>query len=330
MKRITSKDSPYTLLQQRLLYMSQAPERDWTPFIENVPQWSKPFAFPPIDLSLVAEYAPCNGYSVLLDAIRERDNERYELDLGNEHLLVTNGALHALALIFQQVFQPGAVALVQAPVLGSVAESLENCGYRIVAFQSEQGEINMEELRDLTDENVRLLYLNSPHNPTGDILTQSTLQDVVAFAEPRGIRIVADMIYDSFAYDFTENLSPLAVSENWDLIYTVNSMSKNYGSPGLRIGWITSSPANIATLSGVLEMQCVSINGIAQHQAAALIRAGNEELVDRVAERKAFILAQLTEMEGIEWGDSKGATQIYVKFPVDDIDLFADYMLEVH
>ncbi|MCR8645951.1 beta-methylarginine biosynthesis bifunctional aminotransferase [Paenibacillus sp. N1-5-1-14] len=328
MQRITTSNSPFTLLQQRLKYVSLQPERPWNVWVENVPQWEVQPPITQFELPLVSEYAPCEGYPFLLDAIRNRENGMYGLQLQQDQILVTNGALHGLSLIFRSLYRPHAIALCQAPILGSIATILKSYGYQIKYFTSRQGELDIEKLKlECTNPDVSLLYINTPHNPTGDILSQNTLAQLVEMVQRKGINLVADMIYDSLTFDGAQSFTPLSATTNWKNVYTVNSMSKNYGSPGLRIGWVMSDRENIRSMAGFFEQECVSICGIAQKQAQLLLEHGNQDLVGTIAKRKKYVEAKLSSFKDISYAMPRGGTQFYVEMPVDDIDLFADYML---
>ncbi|WP_379138126.1 beta-methylarginine biosynthesis bifunctional aminotransferase [Paenibacillus sp. sgz500958] len=328
MIRITNQDSPYTVLQQRLQYIAQHPERSFTYFLENVPQWDSRLHPAQPEEMYIRDYAPCNGYDFLIEALQNRDHNKYGLPLQRENLLVTNGAMHALSLIFRSLYRPGAVALLQAPVLGSVADVLTAAGYKIIFFSSTQsGEIDVEHLSELYTSDVQLIYVNTPHNPLGTILPQNSLEELVHFVQNKGIALVADMLYDSYTFEGRAACSPLSVTADWNQLYTVNSMSKNYGAPGLRIGWITSTAHNISRLSGLCEAECVSISGVSQLQAYCLIQQGNGELVEIVRSRKELIEKRLRHMSRLEYNRPVGGTQFLVKLPVDDIDEFADFML---
>src|SRR5258708_3519605 len=169
MPRVTSPKSPYTFLQQRLQYISRYPEQSWLVFVENVPQWS-PSSLAELAPagSLITGYGPCNGYDDLLASIRDRENNMYCLGLMNDRILVTNGALHGLSLLFRVLHRPGATALCQAPVLGSIADMVANNGYRTVFFSTDAGELDIQTLSRQCTDDVCLIYINTPHNPTGD------------------------------------------------------------------------------------------------------------------------------------------------------------------
>jgi aspartate aminotransferase len=328
MNRVTTANSPFTLLQQRLKYVSLHPERPWHVWVENVPQWELQHPLVEFNNELVSEYAPCGGYDFLLDAICRREEEKYRILTDHEQILITNGALHGLSLIFRTLYRPEAIALCQGPILGSIATILQEYGYTIKYFSSHQGEVDMEMLKSECDNsNVRLIYINTPHNPTGDILSEDALAQLVDISQRKGIKLIADMIYDDITYDGAQTYSPLSVSNNWKNIYTVNSMSKNYGSPGLRIGWVISDRENIKRMAGLLEQECVAVSGNAQKHAYLLLKNGNQKLVETIVKRKKVVEDMLSRFEGITYMVPRGGTQFFVELPIEDVDLFADFML---
>lgn len=327
MQRITNPNSPLTLLQQRLQYVDKHPERDWLVFTENVPQWPITLSNPKIEQHLITDYSSCNGDIELMDAICRREKLKYGLEIQREHVLVTNGALHGLSLIFQSYYKTGATVLCQAPFLKSTADLLTRYGFNISYFSTNRGEIDIEFLRKAcSQQDVRFIYINSPHNPTGDVLSKDCIEQLVQLANEQKVGFILDSVYDSFLFQNDLTYSPLSFSENWEHVYTVNSMSKNYGSPGLRIGWINSSKRNIDLLAGLLEQETIAVCGIAQKQARNVIEFGNTELINRVKETNKLIQQYLIHFKNIEYNIPDGGTQFFIKIPVEDSDLFADYM----
>ncbi|HVG59543.1 MAG TPA: beta-methylarginine biosynthesis bifunctional aminotransferase [Hyalangium sp.] len=333
MNRVTLKDSPYTFLQQRLGYMERHPDRAWTSICENVPQWPAG-RLPPLAVAeprYVTEYAPASGYSELVEAIASREQRMYGFRPPQESVLVTNGALHALSLIFRAHYRPGAAVLCQAPVLGSITEILRHCGYRIIFFQVTRGRVDVERLRTECTEDVRLIYFNSPHNPSGEVCTRETVEQLVALAQERQAGLVADMIYDSYCFGEERPINPLMISQDWQRLYAVNSMSKNYGAPGLRIGWIVSDPRNIAPLGGALERETVAVSGISQVQARRMLEHGNEALLEAVRQGRQTISERLSSfITGVECEPPAGGVQYFLRLPVADVEAFGDYMLVEH
>ncbi|MFE8599262.1 beta-methylarginine biosynthesis bifunctional aminotransferase [Archangium violaceum] len=331
-ERIVQPGSPYTGLQQRLMYMQRSPRRAWTNVVENVPCWPVAPGHAAISPGELSSYPMCTGEPALIEAIIRREKRLYGLDLTEGEVLVTGGALHAVSLIFRELARPGATVLCQAPVFTSIGQMFDAYGYRTRFFGSRDGELDADELRAMAREGATAIYVNTPNNPTGVVLSPRALQTLLEISAEYGLRLIVDMVYDSFSFDAHALTLTLLreAAERWGRVYTVNSLSKNYGSPGLRIGWILSAPENLLPLSGLLERECVAISGVSQAQAAYLLERGNAELVEHVRQGREVLMARLARTEGLEVCRPAGGTQAFVRLPVDDVEVFGDYALSRH
>jgi aspartate aminotransferase len=327
--RVVSPDSPYSPLQQRLLYMERHPHRAWTNIIENVPQWP---AAPQLPLTArwdeLTAYAPCQGASPLVDALVDRERTRFGLDVGAENVLVTNGGLHGLSLIFRHLQGQGGLALCQAPVLAAIPAMLRACGYRVEFFAAPEGDTDAIARAATAD--LRLIYVNTPHNPSGAILGAATIDRLVEIAESRGAAVVADLVYDAFVFGDRDVCNPLARRRAWSSLYAVNSISKSYGAPGLRVGWITTAAGNVRALAGALEREVIAVSGMAQAHARALLEHGNAALVAAVHEGKRFVESRLASNPSVRVSVPAGGSQLAAELPVGDVEHFCDFMLAEH
>lgn len=330
--KIVRRDSPLSFLQQRLNYADRL-GKPLTYLVENVPAWPEEVVHElPNPHHAWRSYENCQGSRRLLEAVCKREHRHYGLELRPENILVSNGAFHGISLITQSLYRNGTRILCQGPVLESVEKILRMQGYGIEYFRPEAevawahtiGEICR---RDLS---IRLLYLNLPHNPSGSVISDQDMAELVELAAQLDIYLLVDLVYDSYVFSGGRRASPLSFTDNWQDLYVVNSMSKNYGAPGLRIGWIVSDPANIGALTSRLEAECISVCSAAQEQAAALLERGNAELVQRVQGNWAFVGEQLARLDGARFIAPAGGTQYFPALPVDDVEAFADFMLAEH
>jgi aspartate/methionine/tyrosine aminotransferase len=104
-------------------------------------------------------------------------------------------------------------------------------------------------------------------------------------------------------------------------------MSKNFGSPGLRVGWIASSPENVAALAGVLERENISVCGPAQDAARALLDGGNAALAARTAAGRQRLGERLAAVDGVRFALPAGGTHLVARLPVADVEDFCDFAL---
>ncbi|WP_257453429.1 beta-methylarginine biosynthesis bifunctional aminotransferase [Archangium lipolyticum] len=323
-RSIVDADSPFTFLQQRLRYVDACPDRTFINVAENVPCWPSPFPDGVLHAEDTLAYGPCEGSAFLLRAIEARERAVNKISPNPEEILVSNGALHGLSLVIRALAQPGSVALVQAPVYICIPQMLRAAGFRVRYFSAAAG---LGELESLLGEDTRLIYVNSPNNPTGQVLSSAQMARLAELAASRGAKLLADVVYDSFAKPGVDRGSPLANREAWPHVYTVNSMSKNYGSPGLRVGWVLSSAENVRMLSALLERECVCVSGPSQRLAASILEHGNAALVDHVESGRRLLSEALRQVPGVVCEPGVGGTQLFASLPVEDIEAYGDTVL---
>ncbi|MBN3855654.1 beta-methylarginine biosynthesis bifunctional aminotransferase [Paraburkholderia sp. Ac-20340] len=325
--RIIDSRNPLSALQQRIKYARTRSDSIY--FVENVPVWPEDsFSAPsasPVDM---LEYANSNGTDSLISAICERDNSLYGANIQPQNVLVTNGAMYALSLVFRSVYQQDQVeALCVAPVFTAVSSLLTDAGYIVKFFDANAvTQCTPESILSHRSPATRLIYLNVPHNPYGVVYCDEFIRALVTEVNRNNIFLVLDLVYDSYIFNKTLLLSPFRCTSEWSNIYTINSVSKNFGAPGLRIGWISSSANNIERASSLLERECVSVCTPSQTKAAQLIRHGNSPLIDSLRKTRELALERLAA-EGLVDSIPDAGTQIFVELPVTDVEDYADFAL---
>ncbi|GAP48938.1 beta-methylarginine biosynthesis bifunctional aminotransferase [Streptomyces azureus] len=322
-------------LQRRLNIAESRPGEDWLVLVENVPEWPRT-ASPQATTTHTDHpgapfgYAPSQGHPRLTEALVKREHEVSASRLVDEsHVLVTAGGMHAVGLVLRDLAARGfRKAVHTTPVFCGVYDSMRAAGMRAKALQLTSTAHDLAVLEgEFTEPTV--VYVNLPHNPTGEVLRHEYVDVLRALAARPDVHVVYDAVYDSF--DFGPDRCPtpvdLAVEEGGLTI--VNSVSKNYGRPGDRVGWIVAAQENIARLVPRLEWEAVAVNGRAQLDAVAAIDRGNAELVEGVRAGRAAALDHARETGGAG-SLPPGGTQLWLDLRVADIERFADFALERH
>ncbi len=159
-----------------------------------------------------------------------------------ENILVTTGAIEANFLLFNVLLQPGDHVVACYPAyqqLYSVPRAI-GCDVALWKVRAENGfRFDLGDLEKLVTPKTRLIVINTPHNPTGAMLPESDLRRVYALAESVGAMVLCDEAYrwltvpggDPFAPPMFD-IGPRGIS--------VGTLSKPFGLPGLRIGWIAA------------------------------------------------------------------------------------------
>lgn len=322
----SSARGPYSALQQRLLYMARDPERDWIDVIENVPRWPSAFCrLPPSAWADAGGYGPSAGQDVLRAAVAARESSRHGLGVRPDHVLVSNGAFHGLSLVFRLLARPGARALCQAPLLEAVPATLRSLGYQVDYLPTDAAGIDLSILDRVDPRSVTLVYLNSPHNPTGWVIGAEQLERLRDFCGS-SVALVMDAVYDDFVFMGRPQPSVLRGMGDWAQTFHVNSMSKNYGAPGLRVGWVVTAEDNVQALAGRLEQESICVSGVAQRIAASLIERGNGALVEVVAQGRQFLEERLLGI-GLRYCPPMGGCHAFVDLEVDDVEALCDMLL---
>jgi len=176
--------------------------------------------------------------------LRENIAGLYE-GAGVENVLVTVGAAEANNIIMQTLMRPGDELLSQSPTYKQVWGIAQNSGHAVKSFrlQPDNGwALDIDELNEQVTDKTRIIGIVNPNNPTGHIMTDDEMDAVVAAAERVGAWILADEVYRG-AERLREEETP-SFFGRYDKVLAVGSMSKAYGLPGLRLGWVVG-PADI-------------------------------------------------------------------------------------
>ncbi len=189
-------------------------------------------------LNIGLDYSQTNGTV----ALRERICALYP-GSNPDNVLVTSGAAVANFLAIWTLFEPGDELVLMLPNYMQIWGIAKNMGIPIKAFhlREEQGWApNLDELARAVTEKTKVIAVCNPNNPTGRILTESEMDAIVAAAERVGAWLLSDEVYAG-AERLTDQETP-SFWGRYDKVLVQQSLSKAYGLPGLRTGWIVTQP----------------------------------------------------------------------------------------
>src|SRR5689334_12570010 len=154
--------------------------------------------------------------------------------------------MEAIMLSMQSLIDPGDEVVVVSPVWPNIFATVEIMGGRIVAVPLTAGNagwtLDPDRLFEACGPKTRMIFLNSPGNPTGWTLDRQTQRRILDFARARGLWIMADEVYSRLVYDGTAAPSFLECADPGDRVIVVNSFSKNWSMTGWRLGWLVAPP----------------------------------------------------------------------------------------
>ena len=185
-------------------------------------------------LSTELGYAQANG----IIELRERIAALYTGSTP-DNVLVTVGCAEANSVTLQTMLRPEEEMVMMLPNYMQVWGIAHNLGFRVKSFNLKEDRgwaPDLDELNNVVSEKTKLIAVCNPDNPTGSILTEAEMDAIVAAANRVGAWILADEVY-SGAERLTETQTP-SFWGRYDKVLAHNGLSKAYGIPGLRIGWV--------------------------------------------------------------------------------------------
>ncbi len=319
-------------LQRRLMIAEERAGEDWLNLAENVPLWpagERPLERGDLTGNEAYAYVPSQGIPQLLEAVVAREvsvSASTLIQPGN--VAISAGALHALGLIFRDCKTQGYNKAIYAiPTFIGVHEAMVAAGLTVCPLPLTSTEADWDLLSAACTQPCTV-YLNLPHNPTGRTATASYLAMLTRFAATHEVVIVYDAVYDSFVFDPQSAPTPIDWAVSSLNVMVVNSLSKNFGRPGDRIGWIVAHAATIHRLISRLEWEVVCINPGTQLTAAFLLAQGNAPLVRAVREGREAFRCSAPDAFTFDFSLPPGGTQLWLDLGVDDIEGLADYALK--
>jgi aspartate/methionine/tyrosine aminotransferase len=163
-----------------------------------------------------------------------------------DEVIVTSCAEEGIFLLYHALLRVGDHAIVEAPCYESALELSRSTGAEVSPWQRryEHGWAHdLGTLERLVRPATRVLYVNQPHNPTGTLMDRGTFERVVELAQAHGIVLFSDEVYRELEHDPGSRLP--AACDLDERAVSLGSISKSYGLPGLRLGWLVTRDADL-------------------------------------------------------------------------------------
>lgn len=262
-------------------------------------------------------YSPVNGYAELREAICRKFKRDNHLNYEPNQIVVSTGAKQSIANIAMILLNPGDEVLLPAPywVSYSALVTLAEAKYIEIPSSIETDfKITPEQLEAAITPKTKLIFFNSPNNPSGTVYTEEEFRALAKVLEKYpDIYILSDEIYEHINYG-APNFSFAAIESMYDRTITVNGVAKAFAMTGWRIGYI-GAPEWIAKACNKMQGQITSgANCIAQR--ATITALDNpvskiQYMVDEFKNRRDLMISLLSEIEGIKTNVPQGAFYIF-------------------
>ena len=283
-------------------------------------------------------YSNGRGEPAVLRALSAKYSARSGRAVGTDQFIWVPGTQSALYLLLTGLVETGDEVLVADPCYATYHGLVRATGATSVpvALREDRGfRLDAADLARAVTPATRLIFLNSPHNPTGAVLTRDDVRAIGELAKAHDLWILSDEVYESLIFDGPQAApfaSPFDLADLAGRTVVASSLSKSHAAPGFRAGWCAGPAAFISRLLPLAEAMLFGAQPfIADMATAALSRefAITAQMRDAYAWRAARVAAVLADVPGLRVHAPQAG--MFVMLSVDGLGLdgeaFADQLL---
>lgn len=236
--------------------------------------------------------------------LREVIAEQYP-GLSADHIIVTTGASEANFVIVAALVKPGDHVIVEHPNYPSLYEVPRSLGCNVSLLSlkfEDRFKLDLDELKRMIGPQTKLVSLTHPNNPTGSMISEEDLRKVIELVESHDIFLLFDETYREMGS--AANRLPPAASLSPNVI-SIASMSKCYGLPGIRTGWLaTENSIILDSAVAIREQLSISNNSLSEEIARSVLLRKEEFLKEaraRIEDNRQLVVDWISQQSDFEW-----------------------------
>jgi len=241
-------------------------------------------------------YTHSQGLLELRQAICDNYLERYGVETTPEQVIVTSGTSPAMLLIFGALLEAGDEVIISDPHYAcypNFIRFVDGIPVRVPVAEEDGFQFRPEEIRRVVSPRTRAIFINSPANPTGNLLSSERMAEIAKL----GPMVISDEIYHGLVYEGEEH----TILEYTDESFVLNGFSKLYAMTGWRLGYVIAPPRFVRPMQKMQQNFFISASAMAQWAGVEALQ--NEEAAAEVArmvstydERRRYMIPRLKKM----------------------------------
>lgn len=251
-----------------------------------------------------------------------------------DQVLVHTGAEEAIFLFMHAALEPGDHVIVHWPCYQSLVEVARGIGCQVTFWQAREENgwvLDTDELQQHIQPNTRVIVINTPHNPTGYLMSPEKFQEVNRIAQENGVTLFSDEVYRESEYRLADRLP--AACDLGDHAVSLGVMSKTYGLAGLRIGWIATSNSTIYAKMASLKDYTTICNSAPSEFLSEVALRNRQVLIKRNVGIITNNLAVLDEFferhaDRFVWQRPKAGPIAFPRLMGEDVVSFCDALVQ--
>ena len=241
-------------------------------------------------------YTHSQGLLELREAICEHYKKRYGVDITPDQIIVTSGTSPAMLLIFGALLEAGDEVIISDPHYAcypNFIRFVEGIPVRVEVAEEDGFQFRPEEIRRKMTPRTRGIFINSPANPTGNLLSPERMVEIAGL----GSMVISDEIYHGLVYEGQEH----SALEYTDECFVLNGFSKLYAMTGWRLGYVISPPRFVRPMQKMQQNFFISASAMAQWAGVEALNSTEaaEEVARMVStydERRRYMIQRLKKL----------------------------------
>ncbi|MEQ4206325.1 pyridoxal phosphate-dependent aminotransferase [Actinopolymorpha sp. B9G3] len=248
------------------------------------------------------QYPPGIGIPALRTAVTDHQKRFYDLSYDPDtEVLITAGATEAIAAALLALVEPGDEVVAMEPYYDSYAACIAMAGgQRVpVTLRPPEFRLDLDALRAAVGPRTKVLLVNTPHNPTGTVLTPDELSAVAALACERDLLVITDEVYEHLAYDGAPHVPLASYPGMRERTVTISSAGKTFAVTGWKIGWVCATPELVDAVKTAKQFLTYVSGGPFQPAVATALALDDSyyvELRDSLQAKRNLLCAGLADV----------------------------------
>ena len=239
-------------------------------------------------------YVHSLGIPELREAISEYYHNTYNVSVDPEQIVIASGTSPAMLVVFSALLEPGEQVIISDPHYAcypNFIKFVQGEPVPVRVYEEDGFQYRPEAIKEKITEKTKAIFINSPSNPTGNLLSKERMASIAEFSP----YIVSDEIYHGLVYEGKEH----SILEFTDHAFVLNGFSKLYAMTGWRLGYVIAPKPFIRSIQKVKQNFFISANAVVQKAGiAALKYCGDDvaQMKEIYNERRQFMVRRLKEM----------------------------------
>ncbi len=281
-------------------------------------------------------YTHSMGNYELREAIALYHRGLYGVPVDPEQIIVTSGSSPAILLVFSTLLDPGDEVIISDPHYAcypNFIKFVQGVPVCVPVYEEEGFQYRPEAIRDRLTPRTKAIFINSPSNPTGNLLSADRMREIAAIAAtPDAPMIVSDEIYHGLVYEGRDH----SILEFTERAFVLNGFSKLFAMTGLRLGYVIAPPALVRPMQKLQQNFFISANSMVQKAAIAALQCAGDDVARMKSiydERRKFMIRRLREIGLGITVEPTGAFYVFAnakRFSTDSYKLAFDILEKAH